>query len=102
MQYVGQTEVAGTNVRPGRKRSSEQLTQEESLVGVAMNQALDRRVGRLMEGVKGKLGVIRDHPRLHREELSDDGIVPRILPVDSAENIRTAIAGSVQTTLSRI
>lgn len=52
MQYVGHTDVAGTTSDSPENHPGYKLTQEESLVGVPMNQALDRGVGRLMEGIK--------------------------------------------------
>lgn len=52
-----------------------------------------------MEGIKRQFGMVRDHQRLHREKLTDDGVVSRILPVDSAEDIRTGIVMSVPATI---
>jgi hypothetical protein len=63
-------------------------TQEESLVRVPVNQALDGAVRRLMERVKGQLGVVGHHERLHRQELAKDWVVSRIGPVDTAQDIR--------------
>src|SRR3954451_22198593 len=97
MQYVGQTDVAGTTSVSAETHTEEKPTQEERLVRIPMNQALNRRVGRLVEGIEGKFGMIRDHHRLHREELTDDGIMPRIFPVDSTEDIRPALVVSIPT-----
>ena len=90
MQYVGQTEVAVGQYDPLQKEQRERtrLTKEQSLIGVAMDQAAHGRVGMLMERVESQLRVVGQHPGLDRNELAEHGIVARIGPVDAAEDVR--------------
>lgn len=64
------------------------LTQEQGLVRVSVDQAFDRRILSLVKRVQGELGVVGLHLGLGGNELAEDGVVQRILPVDSAQNIR--------------
>ena len=52
-----------------------------------MDEALDGRVGFLVERVESQLGVVWYHARLQGQKLPDDGVVPRVLPVDPAQNV---------------
>lgn len=64
-------------------------TEKEGFIGVPVDEAFNGRVGLLVERIEGELGVVRDHARLQGEELADDGVVPRVVPVDPTQDIRT-------------
>lgn len=52
-----------------------------------MYQALDWRILGLVERVQGEFRVVGFHLRLRGDELAENGVVQRILPVDSAQDV---------------
>jgi hypothetical protein len=63
-------------------------TEEKGLVRVAVNKTLDWRVSSLVEGIQGKSGVVGLHDGPGRNKLAEDGIVQRVIPVHSAQDVR--------------
>src|ERR1700761_3665235 len=68
---------------------SRQLTQKQGLVRVTMDQARDRGVSRLMQGVKTQFGMVRQYCRLQGQELSENWIMARVFPVHPTQDVRT-------------
>ena len=56
-----------------------------------MNEAGNRRVIRLVQGVECQLRMIWEKYRLQGNELAEDWVIPWVVPVDAAENIWTEL-----------
>lgn len=73
-----------------------ELTEKQSLVWVPMDEPRHWRVGLFVQRIKRQSGMIGYHRRLSRDELAKNGIVARVSPVDTAQDIR-AVANRIST-----
>ncbi len=53
-----------------------------------MNYVVNRHVGLLVQRVKFEHRVVLDKERLHGNELSEQGVVGGILPIDPTQHVR--------------